>query len=156
MSKVHNNIMSSRYELFAEGTAVLTLRYRMEGGQMWMLGMENSAPHKSHQNVDAFLIQVFKDVHRRRLEALPFCPTVRDFVMRNPTLLQLLPKETPGHFPDLHRAAALQQQRRKTLRASASQQKATTRKPDHVSIQNSRSEPVPTRVLDRNELNLAS
>lgn len=172
MSKVQNNAMSSRYELFAEGTAVLTLRYRMERGQMWMLSMENSAAHMSPRNVDAFLIQVFKDVHRRRLEALPFCPTVRDFVVRNPTYLQLLPKVTPGHFPDLHRAAALQQRRKKTLRASTSRQKVGNIKFDNDLVTTSlpvvprttertramqlQPAPAPVPGPDQNDLNLAS
>lgn len=172
MSKVQNNAMSSRYELFADGAAVLTLRYRMEHGQMWMLSMENSAARMTRKNVDAFLVQVFQDVHRRRLEALPFCPTVRDFVVRNPTFLQLLPKETPGHFPDLHRTAALQQRRKKTLRASTSRQKASNIKLDNDLAAKSRPvvprttertramqlqpAPAPVPGPDQNDLNLAS
>lgn len=156
MLKVQNNVMGSRYELFDGGKVVLTLRYRMEHGQMWLLSMEDTATLMSQKNLDAFLGEVFKDVHRHRLETLPFCPTVREFMVRNPAYLQLLPKVTPGHFPDLHQAAALHQQRKKTLRPAVPKQKATTPKPVHGSVANPPSTPVPVPAPDQNDLNLAS
>lgn len=127
MTKVHNNLQASRYEFYAEGLLAATLSYSMDAGRMWMLSVETLAVEPPLKRTDGFLVGVFRDVHRRRLEVLPFSPAVRNFMVENNAYLHLLPKRTPGHFPDLRRAAEAERLRRAALKRSKRKQMVPAR-----------------------------
>lgn len=116
--KVQNNLLASRYELYMDGELSMTLSYHMESGQMWMLSLDATDPGDFKKHTEVFLQDVFKDVLRRRLEVLPFSPKARAFVVGNEAYLRLIPKTTPGHFPDLRLAAAVENHRRAKLKTN--------------------------------------
>lgn len=124
MSTIQNNLMTSQYESYIDGELAFVLRYHMEGGQMWMLSVDtpklmDRTSYGPGWRMDAFLHEVFTDVHRRRMEVLPFSPRARAFVMKHPEFLHLVPGKTPGHFPDLRLAAAFSHRRKTVASPSA-------------------------------------
>lgn len=127
MMKVHNNLQASRYEFYVEGLLAATLTYNMDAGRMWMLSVDTFAVEPPLKRTDGFLKEVFRDVHRRRLEVLPFSPAVRSFMVKNDVYLHLLPQSTPGHFPDIRRAAEAERLRRAALKRSKHKQMVSAR-----------------------------
>ncbi len=148
MVKVQNNPLASQYEQYVDGDLIFVLRYHMEHGQMWMLSVKTSALEVTPQRVDEFLLQVFQDVHRRRIEVLPFSPRIRAFMVKNTVLLRLVPNKTPGHFPNLPTAAALLQQRKTTVKIGA-YKKAKAPKQPLVVHQKTTVQPVKRRNIER-------
>lgn len=107
MPKVQNNLEVSRYELYLDGQLAGFLKYRMEGDQMWLLTTEMVAEYQDPTLVQTLMSWVLRDVRRRRIEILPFCPVVRQAMLENPQFLRLIPADPPGHFPLLMDAVEL-------------------------------------------------
>lgn len=101
MSTVQNNLEVSRYEMFVGGQLAGTAQYRMENGQLWLMSTSMLPLTEGRAVPEEFLLEVFNDLRRRRIEVLPFCATAREFMMANPRFIDLVPKTPPGHFPHL-------------------------------------------------------
>lgn len=108
---VQNNLESSRYEMYLDGQRAGFLKYRMENGQMWMLGTQMTAEHEDPALTQQLLLRVLQDIRKRRIAALPFCPAARQAMLENPQFLKLIPADPPGHFPLLMDAVELMHHR---------------------------------------------
>lgn len=134
MPTVQNNLEVSRYELYDDGQLAGTLAYRMENGQMWL--MEARLLHLTEGNrftLDEFLVRVFQDLMRRRIEVLPYCPEVRKSILRHPQYLKFIPQTLPGHFPLLSESAAAATVRARKTSKKRSSRVAKTERPITVS-----------------------
>lgn len=106
MPTVQNNLELSCYEVYERGQIAGILKYRMENGQMWLMSTHMSPLSEGPAVAEGKAIRlVLQDLWRRKIEVLPFCPVVRQFMMKNPLFLEYLPEDPPGHFPLLREGA---------------------------------------------------
>lgn len=99
MSTVQNNLELSRYEMYVEGQLAGVIKYRMENDQLWLMSTEMFTLLEGHADPAHFMLGALRDISRRRIEVLPFCPLAREFMLKTPNFLSLVPTDPPGHFP---------------------------------------------------------
>jgi predicted GNAT family acetyltransferase len=89
-----DNALSSRFELFVDGTLAAYLKYTMDGGRIILLdGAEQ--PGFRDQGVDATLMRhVVLNAHKRRLSLVPRCALAFTFLADNPQYQVLTAQRT--------------------------------------------------------------
>lgn len=107
MSTVQNNLALSQYELYVDGQLAGAIKYRMENDQLWLMSTEMFSLLEGRADPVQFMLGTLRDLSRRRIEVLPFCPLAREFMISTPTFLALVPTDPPGHFPPLRKSASV-------------------------------------------------
>lgn len=104
MSTVQNNLELSQYEMYVEGQLAGVTKYRMENDQLWLMSTEMFPLLEGSADPAHFMLGTLRDISRRRIEVLPFCPVAREFMLNTPNFLTLVPTDPPGHFPLMRKA----------------------------------------------------
>lgn len=80
----HDNPLHGRFELFIDGKLAAFMKYKMNGGQLILLG-GTEQPAFRDQGTDTTLMRhVVLNAHRRRVSLLPQCPMALTFLADHP------------------------------------------------------------------------
>lgn len=89
--KFRDNPVSSRFELFHDGTMVGYVKYDIRAGRIRLLETVVGADHR-HSGLEPVLVrQALLSAHRRRLAPIPYCPHAQAFLAENPQFRALIP-----------------------------------------------------------------
>ncbi len=89
--KFRDNTVSSRFELFHDGTMVGYVKYDMRAGRIRLLETV-VGPSYGRSGLEPVLIrQALLSAHKRRLSPVPYCPHAQAFLAENPQFRALIP-----------------------------------------------------------------
>jgi uncharacterized protein len=93
MQVIRNDFESSRFIAYVDGEVAASLEYRIQDGQMWLLGVDASGDHRDPQLKSRLVREALTEAGRRRLSVLPFCPEARSQVLAHPVFFRLVPHD---------------------------------------------------------------
>lgn len=89
--KFRDNAVSSRFELFHDGTVVGYIKYDMRGGRIRLLQTVVGPEYRGVGLEPVLVRAALLDAHRRRLAPVPYCPHAQAFLAENPQFQALIP-----------------------------------------------------------------
>jgi uncharacterized protein len=122
MQTVRDNFDASRFDAYVDGAVAGSLHYRIQDGQMWILGVVIDPEYQGPDLVQGLVGNALAQAHRRRLAVLPFCVEARRHVFAHPVYLKLVPQTERRRFSRSLTAAAGGRTRRS--RTAAARMKA--------------------------------
>lgn len=89
--KFRDNAVSSRFELFHDGTMVGYVKYDIRSGKVRLLETV-VGPAYVHAGLEPVLVRAaLLNIHHRRLAPIPYCPHAQAFLSNNPQFRALIP-----------------------------------------------------------------
>lgn len=92
MPGIHNNLELSRFEIYNKGYLAGFVLYRMNNQEIWFLDTQMLEP-ENLQLTGVLIRSAVEEAYRRRLAVLPFCLTIREFMLTDPRYLALIPAQ---------------------------------------------------------------
>lgn len=94
---IHHNLKQS-FDVYDNGTKTGFVQYEMRDGRVCFLLTELSDRFRRPGYTASILGEVLDDLHHRRMEILPYCPLIRDFVWHHPAYLDPVPHDQLSRF----------------------------------------------------------
>jgi hypothetical protein len=95
---VVDNRLGSRFELQVDGEVAGYLDYQRDGNAVSFLEVTTD-PRRAGQGLGLVLVrQALNAVSAEGLSVLPVCPFVRDFILRHPVYLDVVPVDLRERF----------------------------------------------------------
>ncbi|TKV26104.1 N-acetyltransferase [Arthrobacter sp. NamB2] len=89
--KFRDNPVSSRFELFHDGTMVGYVKYDMRAGRIRLLETVVGPAYRQSGLEPVLVRQALLSAHRRRLAPIPYCRHVQAFLTEHPQFRALIP-----------------------------------------------------------------
>lgn len=89
--KFRDNAVSSRFELFHDGTIVGYVKYDMRAGRIRLLETVVGPAYQRAGLEPVLVREALLNIHRRRLAPVPYCPHAQAFLAENPQFRALIP-----------------------------------------------------------------
>ncbi|AUZ87877.1 hypothetical protein CVO76_09725 [Arthrobacter agilis] len=89
--KFRDNPVSSRFELFHDGTMVGYVKYDMRAGRIRLLETVVGPAYRQAGLEPVLVRQALLEAHRRRLAPIPYCRHAQTFLAENPQFRALIP-----------------------------------------------------------------
>jgi hypothetical protein len=96
--EVVDDMEQSRYEVHLGGETVAIADYVKQPGIISFTHTETFAGHKDQGLAGRMIDRALRDAREERLEVMPFCSFVADYVGTHPEFLDLVPAERRAEF----------------------------------------------------------
>jgi predicted GNAT family acetyltransferase len=95
---VSNNENETRFEIQLDGELAGFLLYRRHPTQIALVHTEIFTSFQGHGLASELIGSVLDTARELRLEVLPVCPFVQDYIRKHPDYLDLVPAGRRAHF----------------------------------------------------------